>query len=141
MGSRRGGIAMQLHGLDAEAARRFAERWLPAWTGNRPEHLVSFYTDDVFYCDPAVPQGLRGRAALLAYFTKLLARYPSWVWTQRGSIPLEDGFLNLWHARIPAAGRTLEIDGVCTVQLRDGRIYSNQVFFDRSELLRAGRPE
>ena len=32
-----------------------------------------------------------------------------------------------------------EIDGACTVQLRDGLIYSNQVFFDRSELLRSGR--
>jgi hypothetical protein len=137
MESGRGGVAMELHGLDTEAARRFAERWLPAWTGNRPEHLVSFYTDDVFYSDPAVPQGVRGRAALLAYFTKLLARNPAWVWTHRGSIPLADGFLNLWHASIPAGGRTLELDGACTVQLRDGRIYSNQVFFDRSELLGA----
>ncbi|MGH7288642.1 MAG: hypothetical protein ACREI8_11560 [Myxococcota bacterium] len=39
--------------------------------------------------------------------------------------------------------RVLEIDGVCTVQLRGGLIASNQVFFDRGELLaaiRATRP-
>jgi hypothetical protein len=131
---------MEFQALDAEAARRFAERWLPAWTGNRPELLVSFYDEDVFYCDPAIPHGVRGRDALLAYFTKLLARNPAWVWTHRGSIPLEHGFLNLWHASIPADGRRLELDGVCTVQLRDGRIYSNQVFFDRSALLRPNRP-
>ena len=130
---------MELRALDAGEARRFAQKWLPAWTGNRPELLVSFYTDDTFYSDPAVPLGLRGRPALLAYFSKLLARNPAWVWTQRGSIPLEDGFLNLWHASIPAGERRLELDGVCTVQLREGRIYSNQVFFDRTELLRAGR--
>ena len=128
---------MELRALDAGEARRFAEAWLPAWTGNRPEHLVSFYSDDVFYCDPAIPLGVRGREALLAYFTKLLARYPAWVWTQRGSIPLEDGFLNLWHASIPVGERKLELDGVCTVQLREGQIYSNQVFFDRTELLRS----
>jgi hypothetical protein len=34
-------------------------------------------------------------------------------------------------------GRTIEIDGVCTAQLREGLIYCNEVFFDRSELLRA----
>ena len=73
--------------LQADEARRFAERWLPAWTGNRPELLASFYTDDAFYADPAIRQGVRGRERLLAYFRALLARNPSWVWTQRGSIP------------------------------------------------------
>ena len=121
--------------LDAEEARRFAERWLPAWSGNRPELLVSFYTDDVFYSDPARPGGVRGRAELLDYFRRLLARNPDWIWTQRGSIPLADGFLNLWHASIPAGAQRVEIDGVCTVQLRDGQIYRNEVYFDRSPLL------
>ena len=121
--------------LDAEQARKFAERWLPAWSGNRPELLASFYTDDVYYSDPARQDGVRGRDALLAYFRKLLARNPDWVWTHRGSIPLADGFLNLWHASIPAGARRVEIDGVCTVQLRGGRIYRNEVFFDRSPLL------
>jgi SnoaL-like protein len=124
-------------GLDAEAARAFAERWLPAWSGNRPELLVSFYTDDAFYADPAIREGVRGRAALLAYFTRLLARYPDWVWTHRRSIALVDGFLNHWHASIPTGEQVIEVDGVCTVQLRDGRIYSNEVFFDRSALLAA----
>ena len=68
---------------------------------------------------------------------------PRWVWTQRDSIPLRDGFLNLWHASVPVGERVLDIDGVCTVQLRGGLIAPNQVFFDRSELLaaiRAARP-
>lgn len=123
--------------LDAAQARAFAEKWHPAWSGNDPERLVSFYTDDTFYSDPAIPQGVRGREALLRYFRKLLGRNPNWIWTQRGSIPLADGFLNEWHASIPAGGVVLEIDGVCTVQLRDGLIYRNQVYFDRSPLLAA----
>ena len=131
----------EYRGLDADAARAFAAEWLPAWSGNRPEGLVAFYTDDAFYADPGIPAGVRGRPALLAYFTRLLARHPDWVWTHRGSIPLVDGFLNRWHASIPAGGQRLEVDGVCTVQLRDGRIYSNEVFFDRSALLAAlGQP-
>ena len=128
---------MQFEGCDAEQARAFAEKWLPAWTGNRPELLVSFYTPDAVYSDPAVPDGLRGKEAILAYFERLLAKNPDWVWTHSGSIPMQDGFLNRWHASIPLAGRTLEVDGVCTVQLRDELIYANHVFFDRSELLRS----
>jgi hypothetical protein len=128
---------MELQGYDAERARAFAEIWLPAWNGNRPERLAAFYTDDAYYADPAIPSGVRGRAALLTYFTKLLSHNPNWVWTHRGSIPIQDGFLNKWHASIPAGGATVEVDGVCTVQIRDGRIYSNEVFFDRSALLQA----
>jgi hypothetical protein len=130
-------MTMEFRGLAAAEARAFAERWLPAWTGNRPELLASFYTDDAFYADPAIPGGVRGRDALIAYFTRLLGHNPRWAWTHRGSIPLADGFLNLWHASIPVGERTVEVDGVCTVQMRDGRIYSNQVFFDRSALLAA----
>jgi hypothetical protein len=123
--------------LDAESAPKFAERWLPAWTGNQPERLAAFYSDDVFYSDPSVPQDLRGRDALLAYFRKLLARNPQWVWTHRGSLPLADGFLNEWHASMPVGAERVDVDGVCTVQLRDGLIYRNTVWFDRSELLAA----
>ena len=128
---------MQFHGLGADDARAFAEKWLPAWSGNRPHLLASFYAQDAVYSDPAIPDGVRGRDAILAYFERLLARNPAWVWTHRGSLPLQDGFLNLWHASIPVGGRALAADGACTVQLRDGLIYANHVFFDRSELLAA----
>src|SRR5262249_207534 len=89
-------VLMNFEGLDAKAPRTFPDFWLPAWTGNRPEYLVSYYTEDAFYSDPAVPDGVRGQRALLAYFTKLLGRFPDWVWTHRGSQPLKDGFLNGW---------------------------------------------
>ena len=84
-----------------------------------------------------MPEGVRGRAALLEYFTTLLGHNPDWVWVQRGSIPIRDGFLNEWHATVPVGDRAIEADGVCSVQLREGLIYSNQVYFDRSELLAA----
>ncbi len=128
---------MRFEGKTSDEACAFAEPWLAAWTGNDPERLVSFYTDDVFYVDPAIPNGVSGRAALLSYFKKLLGYNPHWVWTHRGSVPLEKGFLNKWRASIPVGNRTIEVDGACTVQLRDGLICSNEVFFDRFELLSA----
>ena len=128
---------MQFQGMNADQVRSFAERWLPAWSGNRPELLASFYTADAFYSDPVIREGVRGRDALLSYFTKLLARNPEWVWVHRSSIPMQDGFLNQWHASIPVGEKTVEVDGVCSVQLRHDLIYANHVFFDRSELLEA----
>ncbi len=122
--------------LSAAEAKQFAETWLPAWTGNDPAQLASFYSDDAFYLDPGVPGGVKGKAQLLAYFEKLLANNPNWVWTQLEGIPLQDGFLNKWLAKIPVGPKTLEVVGVCLVQLDDsGKIRRNEVYFDRTELL------
>jgi len=122
--------------MTKEEAAAFAAQWLPAWTGNHPEKLAGFYSDDAFYLDPAIPRGVAGKAELLAYFRKLLAHNPDWVWTQIEGIPLEGGFLNKWLAKIPVGGRVLECFGVCLVQFNDhGLIRRNKVYFDRSELL------
>lgn len=131
-------MAATFDGMSASEAKEFAERWLPAWTGNDPEGLASFYAEDCFYSDPQVPDGINGNEALTAYFRALLGRFPDWVWTNTEAIPMEGGFVNVWHAKIPMEGElTVECDGVCTVQLRDGLIARNMVFFDRSELLAA----
>jgi hypothetical protein len=122
--------------LSATEAKAFAEKWLPAWTGNNPELLASFYSDDVFYLDPGVPAGVKGKTALLAYFTKLLSYNPAWVWTQLEGIPMEGGFLNKWRAVVPVGQAMLEIIGVCFVQLNDaGKIVRNEVYFDRTQWL------
>lgn len=124
--------------MTVDEARAFASKWLPAWTGNTPELLADFYSEDAFYSDPAIPEGIRGKAALLQYFRKLLAKFPDWVWTQLEAIPMEDGFLNKWNAAIPVGQTTLNIVGVCFVQLDEsGKIRRNEVYFDRHDLLEA----
>ena len=121
-------------------AQQFAEEWLPAWTGNRPEVLADFYSDDCLYIDAGIPAGARGKTELLNYFRKLLGQNPNWVWTQIEAIPMEDGFLNKWQARIPVGDETLELIGVCLVQFDDaGKIRRNEVYFDRSELVASVR--
>lgn len=122
--------------MTREQAGEFASRWLPAWTGNDPERLASFYSDDAVYLDPAVPAGVRGKEELLAYFRRLLAANPDWVWTQVEAIPMEGGFLNKWHARIPVGEGAVECIGVCFVQFDEqGKIRRNEVYFDRHPLL------
>lgn len=123
--------------LSQAQAASFAERWLPAWSGNEPERLISFYAPEAFYSDPAVPDGIRGREAILNYFRALLARFPDWVWRQTDATPMEGGFLNHWWAQVPMESRTVEIRGVCTVVFAGDLIARNEVFFDRTELLAA----
>lgn len=130
----------EFRGLDAPTAAQFASHWLPAWSGNAPALLLSYYAENAFYRDPAVPAGLTGLPAIGAYFERLLGQFPDWVWTHTGSTPLGNGFLNRWKADIPTPARAVTCEGVCTVQLNDaGKIIRNEVFFDRSPLLDALR--
>ena len=39
--------------MELEKAKVFCDQWLPAWTGNNPELLISFYSEDAFYSDPS----------------------------------------------------------------------------------------
>ncbi|MCC6274524.1 MAG: nuclear transport factor 2 family protein [Leptospiraceae bacterium] len=117
-------------------AKAFTSKWLPEWTGNQPELLASFYTEDAFYLDPFIPNGINGKKKLLRYFRKLLSANPNWVWTNLEVIfPTANGFLNKWLAKISVGNTIVECVGVCTVHIRDGLIERNEVFFDRSKLL------
>lgn len=123
--------------LSPDDAAAFAARWLPAWTGGDPEPLLAFYTDDVSYSDPSVPDGLEGKEAFRRYLTWLLGNNPDWVWTHERGVPLEGGFLNHWRADVPVGDEVVVCRGVCSVQLRDGLIRANHVFFDTHPLVTA----
>ncbi len=122
--------------MKKEEAQEFASKWLPAWTGNEPEKLADYYSDDCCYLDPAIPGGVNGKNELIAYFSKLLSQNPDWVWTQIEAIPMEGGLLNIWLAKISVGNKVLECIGVCFVPFNaQGKIKRNEVYFDRSELI------
>ena len=121
--------------------RTFCDRWLSAWTGNKPEELLNFYTEDTFYLDPAYPAGLNGRDELFKYFEKLLNRNPEWKWEAIEIFNTEQGFTLKWKATIPVKGTTLELYGLDIVEMRGEQISRNEVYFDRVkwlELMKAG---
>jgi hypothetical protein len=125
--------------MTPDEAREFAQRWLPAWTGNNPLKLASFYTDDLFYSDPTLPDGVIGKEAFTRYLSKLLGNNPDWVWTHESAIPMQDGFLNKWRLDAPVGDRVITCRGVCTVQMTGGLIYRNETYFDTLHLITAIR--
>jgi hypothetical protein len=122
-----------MRSMAPDEARLFAASWLPAWTGNDPRKLASFYTDDLFYSDPS------GKEAFIRYLSKLLANNPDWVWTHESAIPLENGFLNKCRLDAPVGDKVITCRGVCTVQMTGDLIYRNEVYFDTLQLIAAIR--
>lgn len=95
------------------------------------------YAEHVFYCDPAKPDGVQGKTALLEYLRKLLAIYPDWIWRADDVFPIERGFTLRWKAEIPVKGKVIHEAGLDLVLVEDGLVTRNEVYFDRSALLAA----
>src|SRR3546814_12296964 len=60
---------------------------------------------DTVYCDPQVPDGLKGREALRAYLTKLFAETPPMNYVPHETWATHDGYSGRWY---------------CTMSLPDG---------------------
>lgn len=64
-------------------ADRFARQWLESWNSHDLERIMEHYNEQIEFVSPFVvkllgdPTGtVRGKAALRAYFSKGLAKYP-----------------------------------------------------------------
>lgn len=115
----------------------FCNQWLNTWTGNKPDRLINFYTKDALYIDPANKNGLKGHDQLLPYFKKLLSLNPDWKWEAVEIIPTEKGFTLKWKATIPVKDKIITEYGLDIVEIDNNKISRNEVYFDRSELLKA----
>jgi len=109
----------------------FVDKWLSAWTGNKPQSLIAFYTDDVFYLDPSNQDGIKGKENLEAYFTKLLSRNANWKWRVVEIFPTEKGFVLKWEAIIPVLDKAFLIYGVDIVEMKGDKISRDEIYFDR----------
>ena len=122
--------------MELEKAKNFCNQWLPAWTGNRPELLISFYSEDAFYSDPFISKGLKGHENILAYFRKFLIPYPDWKYEHIEIFPTEQGFTLKWKVSLPVNNETVVEYGVDIVEIANDKIGRNEVYFDTANLLK-----
>lgn len=125
--------------MNAAELNEFCQRWLAAWTGNRPQRLLEFYAADAVYRDPAKPQGLRGHGQIGPYFQRLLAANPGWVWEVVEVMPTAAGCTLKWRTTIPIGDGQVVEQGLDIVEITGGKITRNEVYFDRAALLQATR--
>ncbi|HNX23194.1 MAG TPA: nuclear transport factor 2 family protein [Spirochaetota bacterium] len=125
--------------MNLTEAEKFCHRWLPAWSGNNPEKLISFYSHRSYYSDPVVKCGLNGYDEIFPYFKKLLGYYPHWKWTYKEIFPNDKGFILKWKAVIPAGEIEIIEYGLDIVEIFHKHITRNEVYFDTLNLFKAIR--
>jgi len=123
--------------MNLKEAQDFCHHWLTAWTGNNPDKLINFYSNESFYSDPTVRNGLRGHNEILPYFKKLLKNNPDWQWTCEEIILNDKGFTLKWKAVIPVGQVKITEFGVDIVEIVNNKIIRNEVYFDTLRLINA----
>lgn len=108
----------------------FIDDWLNSWTGNEPDKLISFYHKDVFYSDPANPNGILDIKFLYSYFKKLLSKNPNWVWRRIDLYKSNEFIFLKWVSQIPTNKEIIELKGLDLIQIKDELIIKNEVYFD-----------
>ncbi len=118
-----------------------SEKVLAAWNQQDVEGVIACYTEDCVYLDPNTHGPVEGRDSLRRYLTKLFANWKMH-WTLKEFHPFSEvsggGFL--WHATLTPTdgGRTVEVEGMDLVMLRDNLLSRNEVYFDRMALFGGG---
>lgn len=127
------------HSSHSENLTEFIRTWLKSWTSSgrkKPEELLlSFYTDDCFYSDPGIRDGIIGKNELSSYFKKLLLYNPEWIWEAAEIIPTQNGCILKWKATIPVKGEQITETGLDIIEIKNGLIHRNEVYFDRYKWL------
>jgi len=93
------------------------------------------------YLDPNTHGPVEGRDSLHRYLAKLFAKWKMhWTLKEFHTFSEVSGGGFLWHATLTPTdgGRTVEVEGMDLVVLRDNLLRRNEVYFDRMALFGSG---
>lgn len=118
--------------------------WLAAWNDHDADGVITYYTDDVEYQDPATDGALHGKDALRSHLKAMWKAFPDLTFEARTLIAKPDGFAAEWYAScthaeefagLPGTGKRFEKRvGVDVCQVRDGKIAIDRAYFDLAVL-------
>ena len=124
--------------MDKAEMVQLTDAFLGAWNTQDVDRVLACYTDDLVYRDPNTRGAVEGSHAMRRYLTKLFAGWRMH-WERKEARLFEGGkgAAVLWHAsfRRPVGELTVEVDGMDFVEVRDGRLARNEVYFDRALLM------
>jgi steroid delta-isomerase-like uncharacterized protein len=128
----------------------FTRCYAAAWNECDVAAMADLITEDIVWADPALPEPLRGIAAVQDFMRASFHTFPdlrfdepdephlsragdlvAWAWTMEGT---------MWGSADPPGfaptGRAMHVEGVDLWTMRDGRIARYRAFYDATDLAR-----
>ncbi len=105
---------------------------LEAWNRADPEKVAEYYTEDLEYRDPTVPEGIIGRDEFTKYLQLIFKVWPTQQWILRNIYPhAEEGSFSAdYDFLIANAKKTIRGRGIDRLVFRGGRIRLNHVYLN-----------
>lgn len=136
--------------LDREFVEDFERRYGEAWESRDPDRLAELCTEDVVWEDPALREPLHGRDGVRRFAAATIRMCPDFeVETLGGPCisPTEPRILQPYRMRgtvtgpwefldMAPTGRSFEIEGIDSWEMRDGLIARYSTFYDSLDMSR-----
>ena len=105
---------------------------LDAWNSADPEKVADYYTEDLDYRDPTVPDGIASRAEFIKYLKLIFKVWPIQEWVPRTVYPhAEDGSFSVdYEFKIANEKKTIRGRGIDRIVFRDDKIKLNHVYLN-----------
>ncbi len=115
------------------------ERCITAWNDGDPEAILSTYSDDVVYRDPALDRPILGKADLRRYVGAFLRAWDMrFDVTENRRLAGADAQVCLWLARVrrrDGTGPTVTVPGIEIIHIREGLLCRDEGYMDLAPLL------
>jgi steroid delta-isomerase-like uncharacterized protein len=118
---------------------------LPSWNAHDVEGVLRFYDPQIRWTNNPMAEVYAGHQEVGDYLRSLFAAFPDLVFTVRHRIARGDQVAEEWTMRgthrgeylgVPATGRSITIDGMSMVRMRDGRFLRDDFYFDTAGVMR-----
>lgn len=123
---------MEQKGHSVEDYTKIMRECLDAWNKADPELVSSYYTDDLDYRDPTVPEGIHGRKEFTDYLKLIFTVWPSQEWVPKNVFPhaREGAFSIDYTFRIANREKTITGTGMDRMEFRGDKVCLNHVYLN-----------
>lgn len=108
------------------------KRCLEAWNQANAELVASFYSDNLDYRDPVMPQGISNKADFIKYLHLMFQVWPKQQWTPKNVMPhVTEGAFSVDYDFSFANNRTsITGHGIDRIEFKGDKISLNHVYLN-----------
>jgi len=109
--------------------------WLAAWNKADAELTASFYTDELDYRDPTVPQGIFKKEEFIKYLKLIFKVWPNQKWVARNIMPhaSEGSFSADYEFKISNGRTTIQGCGMDRIEFKGNKVCLNHVYLNADQ--------
>lgn len=111
---------------------KILKKCVAAWNRGDAEAVASFYTDDLDYRDPTVPDGITRKEDFINYLKLIFKVWPEQEWIGKTVMPHEKrgAFSVSYNFRFASGDKVIQGSGIDRIEFSGDRISLNHIYLN-----------